>query len=873
MRTRTKRRVQPRVVGLEDRRLLSLAVVEILNKSTYNVTFEFQWTPSSTPKVYSLTPNQYELIWASYSSAYTPQVVYNTTSSPSSQTIVRLAQGYGEWDGPGNPPITSATMYDFANTVTGLQLYYGAPPTPTDAVIEIMNESTYNISFNFQWTANSKPTAITLTPGHGEIFWTSYATGLAPQTTYDMTTSSSSQITASMVQGYDEWTGNGQPPDSAAKPYEFQNTSTGVELYYGAAAPTPTPSPSPAESSSPNWSGYAISAQPNSVTSVYGTWNVPAVSAPPGGYYDSSTWVGIDGDNNQTVEQIGTEQDVVNGLPVYQVWWEMYSSGLKQKEQRILNMYILPGDSITATVQYVTSGVYAGQFYLAIVDNSRPNDSYYTYQSSYQTQYPWAQRSTAEWIMEAPSVNGATAELPYFSTVNFTNAGAVINGVQGGINSSAWHASALYVAQPNGTAVDTTSVLNSSGNGFSVSATTGVGAGDQSSSGPQTAQPLIGNNDPQAIVVGRQTPQPSARQLVIQSQPPAFVAPGSVFGLDVAVEDASGQIDTSYNGTVSLSLADGPGGASLGGWTVAPVVNGVAHFTNLTINQPGFGYLLQASAFGMTLATTTGVAVSSAPIGFDEQYYLATNPDVAAAVRNGEFASGYQHFLEYGQYEGRNPSPYFDTAYYLANNPDVAAAIQAGSIPSAFEHFLLYGQYEGRNPSPYFDTAYYLASNPDVAAAVQSGAIPSAFAHYILYGQHEGRNPTPVFDEQYYLANNPDVAAAVASGALESGYEHFVLYGQHEGRRPSPLYNESYYLANNPDVAAAVASGAFSSGYAHFMEYGLYEGRIPIPNWNEANYLADNPDVAAAVAARKFASGFEHYVLYGRAQGRTGGLT
>jgi len=35
------------------------------------------------------------------------------------------------------------------------------------------------------------------------------------------------------------------------------------------------------------------------------------------------------------------------------------------------------------------------------------------------------------------------------------------------------------------------------------------------------------------------------------------------------------------------------------------VVNGVATFTNLSIDQPGTGYTLQASASGLTAATSS----------------------------------------------------------------------------------------------------------------------------------------------------------------------------------------------------------------------------------------------------------------------------
>jgi molybdenum cofactor biosynthesis enzyme MoaA len=38
---------------------------------------------------------------------------------------------------------------------------------------------------------------------------------------------------------------------------------------------------------------------------------------------------------------------------------------------------------------------------------------------------------------------------------------------------------------------------------------------------------------------------------------------------------------------------------------------------------------------------------------FDETVYLTANPDVAAAVQRGDFASGLEHFEKFGRHEGR----------------------------------------------------------------------------------------------------------------------------------------------------------------------------------------------------------------------------
>jgi hypothetical protein len=54
---------------------------------------------------------------------------------------------------------------------------------------------------------------------------------------------------------------------------------------------------------------------------------------------------------------------------------------------------------------------------------------------------------------------------------------------------------------------------------------------------------------------------------------------------------------------------------------------------------------------------------------FDEAYYLAANPDVAA---NG--VDPALHYLRYGMREGRKPSAAFDPLPYLDDLPDAGAA-------------------------------------------------------------------------------------------------------------------------------------------------------------------------------------------------------
>lgn len=85
---------------------------------------------------------------------------------------------------------------------------------------------------------------------------------------------------------------------------------------------------------------------------------------------------------------------------------------------------------------------------------------------------------------------------------------------------------------------------------------------------------------------------------------------------------------------------------------------------------------------------------------FDEQWYLATYPDVAKAVSERKLKSGRDHYLSYGYYECRLPcQPNVDQSWYLTEYPDVAEAISTGRFKSATQHFVEVGYREGRSSS------------------------------------------------------------------------------------------------------------------------------------------------------------------------------
>jgi hypothetical protein len=288
--------------------------------------------------------------------------------------------------------------------------------------------------------------------------------------------------------------------------------------------------------------------------------------------------------------------------------------------------------------------------------------------------------------------------------------------------------------------------------------------------------------------------------------------------------------------TVEIDIAGGPVHQTITANQASPELQSQFGTTsnNFTYTMPVLSagphvvsvYAINATTGIRTLIGST--TITSQNSLFDEHYYLLMNPDVAAAVTAGKLTSGYQHYIQFGQYEGRSPSPYWNEAWYLKQNPDVAAAVKSGKVTSGFMHYYLYGQYENRGGLLYFNTQYYLQNNPDVASAITSGSVASAFEHFVLYGQYEGRSPMLYFSSTVYDAHNPDILPSITGETFTSDFEHFIEYGQFEDRIASSFYNEQTYLADNSDVAAAVRSGQFADGFQQWLEYGQYEGRTAV---------------------------------------------
>jgi hypothetical protein len=162
-----------------------------------------------------------------------------------------------------------------------------------------------------------------------------------------------------------------------------------------------------------NWAGWADTA--GTFTHAAASWVEPTVSCPTPDAV-SALWVGLDGASDTTVEQAGTIAECDGTAATHWDWWEMYPTNAIQVETQVE-----PGDHITASVTYG-----AGHFLLSVDDATRPGSSFSLTESCGAGLT--CARSSAEWIVEAPSEGSALFPLADFGTSALNTAAVAAGG-------------------------------------------------------------------------------------------------------------------------------------------------------------------------------------------------------------------------------------------------------------------------------------------------------------------------------------------------------------------------------------------------------------------------------------------------------------
>lgn len=164
---------------------------------------------------------------------------------------------------------------------------------------------------------------------------------------------------------------------------------------------------------------------------------------------------------------------------------------------------------------------------------------------------------------------------------------------------------ALTIASGTGTLNGTTTVAATAG--VSTFSTLSINQADTFTLDADSAGLTTGTS-------GSFTISPDVDATLVFIQQPTNVMVSAVISppITVQVRDQFGNPTTS-TANVTLSINNNPGGATLGGTATQAAASGVATFNDITLNQAGTGYTLDANSGVLTGATSSAFNVSSTP--------------------------------------------------------------------------------------------------------------------------------------------------------------------------------------------------------------------------------------------------------------------
>lgn len=230
---------------------------------------------------------------------------------------------------------------------------------------------------------------------------------------------------------------------------------------------------------------------------------------------------------------------------------------------------------------------------------------------------------------------------------------------------------------------------------------------------------------------------------------------------------------------------------------------------------------------------------------YREKEYLLANMDVRAALADGNYLSGMEHFVLQGATEAKKggrqapgielgliadenrthtpkqlkqymavlkSSGMFDEKWYLR---------KYGKRKNPLLEYCQKGYREGKAPNALFDQAWYCETYSDI----KPEEIIPAF-HYAFKGESEGRLPCERFDPSWYRDQyKPDVSNSLL-------LVHYLTQGASRRLNPNAHFDVEFYNAKNADVVKAGIEAA-----DHYYRFGWLEGRAPNADFDVQTYV------------------------------------
>lgn len=234
-----------------------------------------------------------------------------------------------------------------------------------------------------------------------------------------------------------------------------------------------------------------------------------------------------------------------------------------------------------------------------------------------------------------------------------------------------------------------------------------------------------------------------------------------------------------------------------------------------------------------------GMIVDLGP-AFDTEFYLSCNSDVQEAGINP-----LDHFLNFGQYEGRRPHADADRTRILTKRGKRIRRNLMPYLPGHlyFErsghdalvdvdpamHYFAYGVRMDLGLFPDFDAAYYAEANSEVSEI-------SPLDHYVFFGHLEGRKANADDDWRIGISSKDKriideieshIDAELYLGQIDriladrvDAAHHYYYFGEAAGLIPNEWFDPGYYGDCNRDVRENTENMLH-----HYIRYGADEGR------------------------------------------------
>jgi Peptidase A4 family len=159
-----------------------------------------------------------------------------------------------------------------------------------------------------------------------------------------------------------------------------------------------------------NWSGYAVTPATDGITAVASTFVVPTAAAAPPGF--AATWTGIGGYSSSDLIQAGvSENSSSTGITgsQYGAWYELLPKSETPLKacKGTKSCPVEPGDNVSVSITEVSANQWS-------IDVADPTEGWTWSKTVKYT----SSESSAEWILEAPTVEAQTT-LANVGTVHF----------------------------------------------------------------------------------------------------------------------------------------------------------------------------------------------------------------------------------------------------------------------------------------------------------------------------------------------------------------------------------------------------------------------------------------------------------------------